>query len=843
MKKLLWLVTAMFIFFSFQTIYAASNNDIEFIPSPKINSTEETRCNEYPNVNYMFDTEDFGILEVIAPCFQAIANGIFFLIVLMSKLTNFLLVEAFEMNIFSYIGNIFDSIIIALRDAAYNPLLDIVLPITGLSVFFYVILNKGTRAVNYFVQVIIILGLAAGFMAKPSFMISMVNDMAREVSQSLLGGTASVVNSQKISGSDAVANLSNVYWDTTVEKPWQIIEFGKVVDNEKADEYLSKSPGSEERKNIAEKEDNFLFKKFGQIIRIAMVIFILLIDLVMSIMVVVLAGLMFLTQFAAIIASVVAILGFIIALLPNMGLRVATHAIYNILEFLLARLAITLLLCIYFVIASILYKSSVEIGWFFSMLLQVFLIATIVLYRKKIFGFVKAVAKGQGAAQSAMDRKPEVKRTMYKANKAKRMYNDMQNIKEHRKDIKLNKKYKPIAEKYLHKRYDEEKRISEVKARKTGKPVEYTDFVKKADQRVEKGFAAFSSAEISTTTNMMKNLHKQGEKPDQLLMTKVSGKSNDQIRKDQQGLENRINRTKEMLKKKEDSNQKAIDRVIRTDTDSEFYSRRRVVLERLKGLGTNLNDTEEYFIDAPNENNDINNDNQQIAKITTDGSVANTQQNEQFKNTKKEKDKKEDINKKNINNQNIKVPKRGLNKENLVNNKIISRESDISNIKNTSNNLKEQDKKNVNHIKKTNDTISKSKETNIKDKEQITKQTTNVQKSTHKKQIEKTEDITKINVNKTEYNTNNNQNIKEVRVSKENMINNKVVNKKNNVNNIKETSNNLINNIEKTKDTIVKTKEINNADIKEIKHDQIYNQTIDNTKNVKSKELSSNKKL
>lgn len=591
----------------------ADGGNIQIVPPPATESGEFL-SEKIPMENYLFDTIKFKMTEFIGSIIVALANVLFFLNLLLSRLTNYLLVQGFTLEIFTYIEAMFDSIIFAVRDSLYAPLVGIILPIVGLSMVFYLVVNKSGTAIQIFLSTVAVLFIAGAAMTSPTASIKAVNELSSSVSQSILSSTASVVEGKKVAGKAAVVNLSNIYWKTAVVSPWEIIEFGSIQTGDYSETLLNETPGSDARKNLVKRhETNILFKAEGQVLRLAMMIFILIINICMSILIIILSGFMFIAQFAAIIASVVAVCGFVMALLPNMGLRVAINGIYNVFEFILTRLAVTLLFVIYFVISTSLYKGAGEAGWFGVMLLQLALLVTIVFERRKIFGFMYAVKNGQGAAISNMNKQP--KNDMFpmamKAYAYTKMGQDVKGMWDRRGERKLEDKYKPLAEEYLYKQYNTDKNLR-----------------KRADERVAQGFKPFSVDEIQNTTAMMVKLHKQGETPDRLLMTSPVGKSDDQIKSEQRSLESQIYDTENTLKKREDQNQTTLDRVVRGDKASQHYNmraarearRKTVVNESFNRPGNN--DSEFWSKDKQPENN-MSEERDEVRATGTTGTTEN----------------------------------------------------------------------------------------------------------------------------------------------------------------------------------------------------------------------------
>lgn len=577
-KKITAILIAIVILLSYAAPTFADSGDI--IPPPDDELIDSLDSEKYSEFSYTFDSEDLKITDVVPAAFKGLADVVFSINVLMSRVVNLLLVQAFQLDIFDLIENVFDELVDALSGIIYDSMLDILLPIAGIAMIFFVIVLKPMRAISLMFQTIVILVIAAIFFTAPSAVISTVNDISQELGTGSLAATASVVNGNSVGANDAVVSLSNIYWGNAVGNPWQLIQFGE-LEPEKAQEYLQAD--ASDRENMAKDEDGMLFGKPGQAMRFVLAVLFFAMNLIQSALLLLLSGIMLLSQLGAIIASLTAIIGITIALLPNMGLRVAIHAVYNVFTFLFTRLGIMLLMCIYFAIAAVLYRNIGTMGWFMTMLCQILLIGATVIYRAKLFSFIHSATRGAAAATGAINQKVNLKRAALEGYAAYKIGSDVKRVWDNRQNRNLEHKYEPTAEKYMYKRYSDEKAQAEKVAEESGKPVQYSDFVRKVDARVERGFTPFSTDDMNSAKKMMVNIHRQGEDPDRYVMTNVSGKTDDQIRHTQRELEGKLNQTKGELKTKEDANENTINRVIRTDKQSEFYNRRRAIVEGVKG--------------------------------------------------------------------------------------------------------------------------------------------------------------------------------------------------------------------------------------------------------------------
>ncbi len=625
MKKyaILIIITLVLIVANTNFVYASGT----IVPDVNVTTTEEVIADKYSTDVYSFDTESMGVLDVV-PAFINGLVGMFFMIhVLISRIINYAMVQAFTLDVFSYIEVLIDSMVHGLRDSIFVPMLAVILPCVGIYALINLLTGKVNKGINVLVQAVLVVIIAYGFMSTPAYFIGLVNDLSSEISTSILTSTEKVVNGTAASTNDeSVVKLSNIYWTTAVVTPWKIIQFGKNVDDADAEKYLIAT--KDDRKTYADNESGTTFKKYGQFYRLALLFGLIIVNIAQSVMILFLSFLRLIAQFSALLATVIAVLSFTVALLPNMGASVAIRAIYNIFSYILTGLAAIMLFCMYFAIASVFYKSMGTLGYFAVIFLQMGLIITAIVQRKKLFSMVKATTQGAQAYNSEQSKSGAAQFLGSKAKSlalgyaAFRMGSDVKNMYDRRKDKRLSKHYKPYAEDYLYKRYDNEKRHAEKIARETGTAVEYSDFVKNADYRVDKGFKAFSVDQIEATTNMMKKIYKQREDPRRLMLTELGDKSDEQIVMSQAGVMERTARTKTELQMREARNEKKIDDIFGKAYDPRVKNRQAFYKQLFSKLPY------EDPMDAPSDAQSIATQND----ISLDGSQEDTYVSSQMDN-------------------------------------------------------------------------------------------------------------------------------------------------------------------------------------------------------------------
>lgn len=609
-KRILTLVfifTFWLVSFSIYKAYAEDTGLPGVFPNKStlnITSTQTDLSNKYPLTHYSFDTEKFGILDSWASPLKALTNVFFLVIAFLNYIVDYLLMACFKFNIFDIISSGFDGIVWAIRDAVFLPMIQVITPIIGIVLLFNIGVGKFQNVWRIIFNTIVVLIIAFGFFSRPSYVINMVNQMSQGVSGNMLAGAARISTGSQMSSDDAVVTLGNSFWQNTVVKPWEIIEFGNAnVSDQEVDNYLKYSSADSARKSLAKAaaKDNDLFTCDGQAMRLVMVFFMGLLSLIMGVFVLALAVVTMMLQFGAVISAILGVVAFTLALLPNMGLTVAIHNLYDTFGFLLSKIAMTLLLVVFFAINTTLQNLTGQYGWFLVMVFQIILIVSVIVFRKKIMGFAHAATGGQQRAIENVHKKGDslknVAKTAVGLYGAKKVVDDIGYMREARKDKKLGEKYEPVAKEFLHQRYTNEKRAAETKsikaaeakAAKEGKPVEYnvpveySDFVKTVDSRVDKGFNPFDSRDIDGTVNMMKRLHKQGNDPVNLLTTQIDGRKDKSIRFKQVDLEKSVEANKKDINERIETNKDKIHRNIKLNKESKLFSKKAAIINSMTG--------------------------------------------------------------------------------------------------------------------------------------------------------------------------------------------------------------------------------------------------------------------
>lgn len=533
-------------------------------PDPQdlgIQSSQKKTFDDYYLENYVFDIKPQPLADKPVELVTTLASVVFQLHTYLCKGVVSILMGAFNVDLFTMFGDLIDNVIGMVEKSVFEPMIWIALPITAIFAFINMAIHRINTASRLIFSTIAVLVVAFIFMKSPSTVLVKLNELANEASGSILAGSASVITGQKVTGDDAIINLGNIYWNTMVDKPWELIEFGYMgAPQADIETFLDNTPGSDERVKLAKEwaDDDFAqFDKGGQGTRLAMSFLFLLILLVINIALVILAALMIVFQAAALFCAIVGMIVIALALLPNVGFAPIEKWFMKLLGYITYKVAVTLLICTYFAINMGLYSAIPKYGWFFVMGLQAIVIIAIIYFRNDIFSVITNI-QNAGARLSNRLEQQESKVFKQKALKAvatgyavDRLASRVGEIRQHRIAQKEEKQYRPMANEYLTQKYNNEKKAAEDRARREGREVtsqDYSPFVRATDSRIEKGFNPFSESEIKSTVQYMSSLKKEGNDPRRLMSVSPEGRNAAEIRYDQKTLNQQTQQTRRELR-------------------------------------------------------------------------------------------------------------------------------------------------------------------------------------------------------------------------------------------------------------------------------------------------------
>lgn len=363
----------------------------------------------------------------ISSVFYGISDGIWLISVLLSSGTGYIVQQTYSLD---FIGDMADDIgkniqILAGMNTGskkFNAdgfytwlLLFIVLIVGGYMAYAGLIKRKTTEAVSAAVNMLVIFLLTAAFIAYAPQYIKNINDFSADLSNGVLElGAKLVMPGNDEMGVKATDKIRNNLFAIQVYKPWLLLQFGTTdetaieseriaagVDGDRIKSILSVSPVTNfgEDRQTAVKTDIETYKNVNMTVtnvagRFGTVILIGFLNLIISIFVVIMCGLVIFTQLLFIIFALYLPLNFILSMLPTYN-GLLKKAVLKLFNTILMRAGLTLLITIAFSLSTMIYSMSGDYPFLMVAFLQIVVFVGTYLKMDEILSMV---ALGDGGS-------------------------------------------------------------------------------------------------------------------------------------------------------------------------------------------------------------------------------------------------------------------------------------------------------------------------------------------------------------------------------------------------------------------------------------------------------------
>ena len=363
----------------------------------------------------------------ISSVFYGISDGIWLISVLLSSGTGYIVQQTYSLD---FIGDMADDIgkniqILAGMNTGskkFNAdgfytwlLLFIVLIVGGYMAYAGLIKRKTTEAVSAAVNMLVIFLLTAAFIAYAPQYIKNINDFSADLSNGVLElGAKLVMPGNDEMGVKATDKIRNNLFAIQVYKPWLLLQFGTTdetaieseriaagVDGDRIKSILSVSPVTNfgEDRQTAVKTDIETYKNVNMTVtsvigRFGTVLLVFFLNLIISIFVVIMCGLVIFTQLLFIIFALYLPLNFILSMLPTYN-GLLKKAVLKLFNTILMRAGLTLLITIAFSLSVMIYSMSGDYPFLMVAFLQIVVFVGTYLEMDEILSMV---ALGDGGS-------------------------------------------------------------------------------------------------------------------------------------------------------------------------------------------------------------------------------------------------------------------------------------------------------------------------------------------------------------------------------------------------------------------------------------------------------------
>ncbi|WP_239257319.1 CD3337/EF1877 family mobilome membrane protein [Listeria ilorinensis] len=337
--------------------------------------------------------------------------------VALSYLVGYVLQEAYSLD---FIGDMIGAVSTNIQALAgvdksgfkasglYPSLVPFLILVLGAYVVWVGMLKKHfAKAISAILIFTVLLVGSMGFIAYSDGYLNKINDFSKDFNTAVLDITSKMImpNSPSAGKNPEVA-MRDMLFEIQIKKPYLILQYGTMdetkIGEDRIDELLSQSPydNDSDREDIAKNEvedeenSNMGFQMVPE--RLGMVLLVSVLNLVIDVCILVLAGLTIYAQIMFIIYVMFLVIALLAALIPNQQ-KTALDASLKVVNALFTKVGITLILTISMVISNMMYGLTENGSFLWMMIVQIIVFVAILFKTNELLGYVHLKAEGAGS--------------------------------------------------------------------------------------------------------------------------------------------------------------------------------------------------------------------------------------------------------------------------------------------------------------------------------------------------------------------------------------------------------------------------------------------------------------
>ena len=340
--------------------------------------------------------------------FNMWAGEVMAVLLVVAVLASRLLEWTFSIDVITGAGTPLASVVHALAQQVYAPLLGVAVTLVGIWLTWHLLLRQRTmHGLQGGVWAIAAVVAAGAYFSAPVQVMSGLNGFTADLARSVLGAVSTADPRMVSRGADpslsqgdpADAELRvfvDRYWRTFVFTPWSVAALGDVQSGQRyGEELLAKQAGQpstfdDDIRNAPQStQDWYAGKQGGQ--RLAIVTLALAVVIVASLLFLFIAGAVVIAQMGLLVLLMLAPLFLLVGIQPGMGRRLLVRWGELVAGALLLRILSSAFLAVLVVLSGIVTDVGAAAGWAVAAALQLALVVTGIVYRKpflRVFGQV-----------------------------------------------------------------------------------------------------------------------------------------------------------------------------------------------------------------------------------------------------------------------------------------------------------------------------------------------------------------------------------------------------------------------------------------------------------------------
>lgn len=561
----------LFIIIISGTVCYATGPDQGMFPDVKslFNGQSKSKYLSTYRDNYYLDMKETGVFKSFDfNIFNGFANMLFQAQKSLTYVIMIIVYYAFELKFTDLMDPVLTGVINALRDSIFNQFAIMFIALLGIFYVTKIIRDQKTQVWMAILQTIAIVSISTFFLATPTKFLNAIDNLSEGVSKSVLEGTFKATHKGEAPDT-AVITVCEDLWVMFVHKPWQILEFGSTKAAEEQEEnILTKKPDAKERQeyvnNLA--KDGDLFSPVWGLGRLSAIVIYIIPLLIQMALIGILCLLVLMYKALMITTAMFGPFVFLLALIPWFGFRALNSWISKLVGYGSMKIVLSFFVTILFAFTIAIYSYADKLGWMFVLLTQVTVTYGIYWKRDKFFDFIviarDSIQKGHAPLNRELRKDANVegylKNLRFRKQKnegedddddAKSLGRGKYSTGSRKKETKSDKEegdlensgkgkhynqegskkansqslkgLLKVAEDILEQQYENSKRMSEEKAKATGKEPDYDYSVRKVMNREEMNLPKFEEREKLALAKQLERVAKAGGDPEELYKEKI----------------------------------------------------------------------------------------------------------------------------------------------------------------------------------------------------------------------------------------------------------------------------------------------------------------------------------
>lgn len=336
-----------------------------------------------------------------------ITNGLWMINVNLSSVVGSMISEAYNLD---FIGSMADSLGTNLQtiagvsssgfssDGLYVKMLPWLIAVAGVYVGYHgLVKHEASKALNGLLNFIIVFIASAAFIAYSPDYISSINEFSTDMSTAMLDvGAKILVPGSDVEGEDSVDIIRDSLFSIQVYKPWLLLQYGTTdvdaIGQERIDNLLGVSPSSGEVREDAVKKEVVDYANANMSVtevagRFGNVLLLMVINIVISIFVLLLTGIMLLSQLLFIMFCMFLPVSFLVSMIPGQEGR-WKQAVMKVFNTMIMRAGISLVITIAFCLSNMVYGMTEASPFLLIGFLQILVFAGIFIELRELLGMI-----------------------------------------------------------------------------------------------------------------------------------------------------------------------------------------------------------------------------------------------------------------------------------------------------------------------------------------------------------------------------------------------------------------------------------------------------------------------